>query len=96
MAAVIAAAWLHGQPSASDSIVLEPGKVIEREVSGGQTHSYRLALVEGECEVLIVEQRRIDVSATVYDPSAKPLAVFDFDKRKTGEERIVVVAEAET
>jgi CHAT domain-containing protein/Tfp pilus assembly protein PilF len=74
--------------------LLEPGKEIEREISGTEAHGYRLALAEGECAVLIVEQRGIDVSATVYDPGAKPLAMFDFEKRKTGEERILVVAES--
>jgi CHAT domain-containing protein/tetratricopeptide (TPR) repeat protein len=92
-AAFIAAARLYAQSPASDSIVLEPGKVIEREISGTQAHSYRLPLAEGECAILIVEQRGIDVSATVYYPLDKPLAVFDFEKRKTGEERVLVVAE---
>src|SRR5215472_650477 len=94
VAALIGAARLHGQPVASDSILLEPGKVVEREISRTQAHSYRLALAQGECAVLIVEQRGIDVTATVYDPSAKPLAVFDFEKHKTGEEHVVVVAES--
>jgi CHAT domain-containing protein len=93
-ATLIAAARLYGQPAAPDGVLLEPGKVIEREISGTEMHGYRLALAEGEGAVLIVEQRGIDVSATVYDPDAKPLAMFDFEKRNTGEERILVVAES--
>jgi CHAT domain-containing protein len=90
--ALLVSGQLCGQAPASDRIVLEPGQVIEREISGAQTHSYRVMLGEGECAVMIVEQRGIDVSATVYDPADKPIAKFDFEKRKTGEERILVVA----
>jgi CHAT domain-containing protein len=83
-----------GQAPAADSVVLEPGQVIEREIRGKQTHNYRVRLGEGECAILIVEQRGIDVSATVFDPSAKPVAAFDFEKRTTGEERVVVAADS--
>ena len=90
---LLVAGRLFGQAPAADRLLLEPGQVIEREISGGQAHSYRVTLAESECAVLIVEQRGIDVSATVYDPADKPIAVFDFEKRKTGEERILVVAD---
>jgi CHAT domain-containing protein/Tfp pilus assembly protein PilF len=94
IAAVLFAAQLYAQAPASDAVVLEPGQVIEREISGMQSHSYRVNLAEGECAVLVVEQRGIDVTTTVYDTDGKAAAAFDFEKRKTGEERVLVVAEA--
>src|SRR5262249_29229078 len=44
---------------------LEPGKPIERELAGGQTHSYQFTLASGQYIHLIVDQRGIDVLVTV-------------------------------
>src|SRR5688572_17103071 len=40
---------------------LELGKPVERELSGGQEHSYRIALTDGQYVSLVIEQRGIDV-----------------------------------
>ncbi|HEY7179787.1 MAG TPA: hypothetical protein VIC84_00140, partial [Blastocatellia bacterium] len=34
--------------SAQESISLEPGKPVERELSGGQAHSYKITTVSGQ------------------------------------------------
>jgi hypothetical protein len=34
-------------PSAQESISLEPGKPVERELSGGQSHSYKITMISG-------------------------------------------------
>src|SRR5262245_28695988 len=35
-------------PGAQESILLEPGKPVERELSGGQSHSYKITMVSGQ------------------------------------------------
>src|SRR5262245_3929002 len=47
-------------PSAQEIISLEPGKPVERELSGGQSHSYKITLVPGQYLRIEVEQRGID------------------------------------
>src|SRR5262245_37576641 len=44
-----------------DVRALELGKSIERELAGGQTHSYLIALAAGQYLHVVVEQRGIDV-----------------------------------
>src|SRR5262245_37335599 len=34
-------------PSVQESMSLEPGKPIERELSGGQSHSYKITMISG-------------------------------------------------
>ena len=48
-----------------DAAILARGTVVERELSGGQEHEYRLALAAGEYAKVIVEQRGIDVVVQV-------------------------------
>src|SRR5215475_172638 len=44
-------------PGAQESISLQPGKPVERELSGGQSHSYKIMLVSGQYLHIAVEQR---------------------------------------
>jgi CHAT domain-containing protein/tetratricopeptide (TPR) repeat protein len=74
--------------------VLLPGKAIERELSGGQTHAYQISLSAGQSASLTVEQRGIDVVVQLFDPVAKLLAEFDSESRKEGTETVVLVAES--
>lgn len=56
---------------------LEPGKPIERELAGSETHSYQIKLTEGEFIYLIVEQHSIDVVATLFGPDSKQILEVD-------------------
>jgi CHAT domain-containing protein len=69
-------------------------KVIERELAGGQTHTYHVLLSAGQAASLVVERRGIDVIVEVFDPGARLLAEFDSESRKQGEERVAIVAES--
>src|SRR5262249_44320291 len=42
-------------PSAQVSVSLEPGKPVERELTGGQSHSYKLAMISGQYSRIVVE-----------------------------------------
>ena len=73
---------------------LEMGKVIARELSGGQEHSYQLALAEGQYASLTIEQRGIDVVVQLQEIGGKVLVSFDGEYRNQGEEKVEMVAEA--
>src|SRR5215475_6072183 len=66
---------------------LEPGKPIERELSGSQTHSYQVTVADGQHVSVIVEQRGIDVIVKCFGPDGKLIADIDLENRLNGEER---------
>ncbi len=72
---------------------LEPGKPIEKELSGGGSHSYQITLAEGQFLQVIVEQRGIDVVAQLLGPDGKLIEEFDSESRKQGQETVSQVAE---
>jgi len=47
-------------PSAQESVSLEPGKPVERELSAGQSHSYKIAMTSGQYLRITVSQQGID------------------------------------
>src|SRR5262245_48222402 len=66
----------HAQ-SEKEALPLEPGKPIERELSGGQTHYYRVKVEAGQYLHLVVDQRGIDVVVTLSGPEGKKLLEVD-------------------
>ncbi len=77
------------------SLPLSREHPVEREISGGQVHTYRLDLSAGEYASLSVEQRGIDLYAQVVDPGGT-IVEFDAESRKQGTEPVIVVAGAPT
>jgi len=90
--------WL-GPPSGAaqnnqDVRPLEPGKPIERELAGAQTHAYQITLAAGQFLHVVVEQRGIDVVATLFGPDGKQLFEVDSPNGTQGPEPVFIVAEA--
>ncbi|HLF83664.1 MAG TPA: CHAT domain-containing protein [Blastocatellia bacterium] len=73
--------------------LLLPGATIERELAGGETHTYIVALAAGEFVRLVVEQRGIDVVLALAAPDGKPLAVVDSPIGFANEKRLSFVAD---
>jgi len=73
---------------------LERDKPIERELAGGQSHSYQLSLDAGQYVKLVIEQRGIDVIAQLSGPDGKLITEFNSDSRNQGQETVEQVAEA--
>ena len=71
---------------------LEPGKAMDREISGKDRDGYALALEAGQFAEVIVKQRGIDIIAELADADGKTLAEFDSESRLQGEERVVAVS----
>lgn len=76
-----AATYLHSEESApalapevgsaiQDFGALPPGEVVRRKMGGGETHSYHIALAEGQFFHLSVEQQGVDVEVRILGPAS--------------------------
>ncbi|HEU0184905.1 MAG TPA: CHAT domain-containing protein [Blastocatellia bacterium] len=72
---------------------LEKGAPVNREISGGQRHVYRLRLSADQFLKAIVEQQGIDVVVQVLGPDGKLVMQVDSESRLRGEENVSLVAE---
>ena len=64
----------------------------ERELKGGETQSYRIALTAGQFLHATVEQKNINVSVAVFEPGGKQVTYCDSPNDRWGTESILVVA----
>jgi CHAT domain-containing protein len=71
---------------------LPPLSPVERELKGGETHSYQLSLVAGQFLYAQVEQQGIDVTIDVFDPGGQKIADVDSPNDNWGAEPILLVA----
>lgn len=78
----------------ADTQSLELGQAVERELAGGQMHSYRIALEAGQFLHVVIEQRGIDVVVTLFGPDGKKLAEVDSPNGAQGPEPVFLVVEA--
>ncbi|HKD78491.1 MAG TPA: CHAT domain-containing tetratricopeptide repeat protein [Candidatus Angelobacter sp.] len=74
--------------------LLQPGKPIERELSGAETHWYRLDVPEHQYAKVVVEQRGVDVTVQVLDNTGAVLAEYDSESRLTGVEKLGIAADS--
>jgi CHAT domain-containing protein/predicted negative regulator of RcsB-dependent stress response len=81
-------------PIAQEIISLEPGKPIERELSGGQSHSYKMNMTSGQYIQIAVSQRGIDVSVALFTPDGKKISEVDSEHATGGAEAISAIADA--
>src|SRR5215510_14695962 len=81
-------------PNAQESISLEPGRPVERELSGGQSHSYKITTISGQYLNIVVEQRGIDVAVALFTPDGKKICEVDGEQVTVGAETILAIAEA--
>jgi tetratricopeptide (TPR) repeat protein len=78
----------------TDITALELGKPVERELAGGDVHSYRLTLAAGQFCHVVVDQRGIDVAVALYGPDGERIVEVDSPNDKNGPEPVSLVAEA--
>ncbi len=71
--------------------LLQPGLSADRELANGGGHAYRVPLRAGHFLEAVVDQRGIDVSVTLLDPSGKPLLQVDTPSGSTGPETVLAV-----
>jgi CHAT domain-containing protein/tetratricopeptide (TPR) repeat protein len=80
--------------SAQETDSLELGKPIERELSGDQSHSYKITMTSGQYLQVVVDQRGIDMAVAVFAPDGKKISEVDSEHLIEGSETVSVVAEA--
>src|SRR5947209_14754367 len=73
---------------------LAAGTTVERDLAGGQSHSFKLAMSPGDFAAIILEQRGIDVVIQVVRPDGTVIADFDAESRTYATEFAGVVADA--
>ena len=81
-------------PSVQESVSLEPGKPIERELSGGQLHAYKIMMSSGQYLHVAVAQRGIDVAVALFTPDGKKISEVNSDPLIEGSETVSVIAVA--
>ena len=65
---------------------------VERELKGGETHSFRVVLAAGQFLHAIFEQKDIDVMTVVFGPDGKQLSESNSPNDRWGTEAVILVA----
>ncbi len=86
-------AWGPPAPGGAETLALDPGRSIEREISSGQTHAYQIRLDAGNYLRVQVEQRGIDVTVALLSPDGKVVAESRSDNGNFGPETVSFVTE---
>lgn len=74
---------------------LELGKPVERQLAGGESHFYQVALVSDQYLDLVVEQKGIDVIVILTAPDGKRISETDSPNGTSGPESIRAIIETE-
>jgi CHAT domain-containing protein/predicted negative regulator of RcsB-dependent stress response len=80
--------------SAQESISLEPGKPVERELSGGQSHFYKITMTSDQYLRITVSQRGIDALVALFAPDGKKINEADSEHLVEGSETVSAIAES--
>ncbi|HEU0172830.1 MAG TPA: tetratricopeptide repeat protein, partial [Blastocatellia bacterium] len=80
-------------PGAQESISLEPGKPVERELSGAQSHFYKITMTSGQYLQVIVNQKGIDARVALFTPDGKKISEVDSNPVIEGSETVLTIAE---
>jgi CHAT domain-containing protein len=83
------------EPAASQQSfpALEEGRPIERELAGGETHSFQVRLAAGQYLRVVVDQRGIDIALKIFGIDGRKLVEMDSPNATQGPEAISVIAE---
>jgi len=79
---------------ADEELTLEHGKPVERDLSGGQSHFYKIAMAPGQYLQVTVSQRGIDALVALFTPDGKKICEVDVEKATVGSETMSAIAEA--
>jgi CHAT domain-containing protein/Tfp pilus assembly protein PilF len=72
---------------------LESGKIVERQLAGGEAHVFQIALAAGQRLRVIADQHGIDVSIKISAPQGRQLVEMDSQNNTQGPEIASVIAE---
>src|SRR5687767_4254847 len=77
---------------APQSTTLAVGKAIERELKGGESHSYSFDTTAGQFASVVVDQRGVDVVVVVIGPDNVKIAEIDSPNGTQGPEPVFLIA----
>jgi hypothetical protein len=80
--------------SVQESSPLELNKPIERELSVGESHFYKITTISGQYLHIVVEQRGIDVAVALVAPDDKKFSEADSEHLIEGSETVSAITEA--
>jgi CHAT domain-containing protein/uncharacterized protein HemY len=66
---------------------LQSGQAVEREIAGGESHTYQISLAAGQYERFRLDQRAIDATLILSTPDGKPLV--EMNLTRAGDEESV-------
>ena len=66
-----------GAQSVQEGTMLESAVPLERELTGGQKHTYQVLLSEGQFLRIEIKQHGINVAATLHLPDGKTIPVLE-------------------
>ena len=78
----------RAQSAGSAVSTLTPGRTVEVELGGGETHSYGVRLEAGQYFKLVVEQKGVDLLVTLLSPGGEKLAEVDAPTGEYGPEHL--------
>jgi CHAT domain-containing protein len=81
------------QLTTSNTQTLPTFSAQERELKGGETHSYRITLTSGQFLYALVEQKEIDVSVALFAPDGQEIGEVDSPNDRWGTEPVLLVAD---
>lgn len=76
----------------ADIRTLVSGQILERELSGGRSHDYKIKVTANQYLKIIVEQKGIDVVVELYLPDGKKLIEVDSPNGTQGPEPVELIA----
>jgi CHAT domain-containing protein len=98
--AIFSALWLSlfvsvafAQAATPNTQTLPIFSAQERELKGGETHSYRVALTAGQFLYALVEQKEIDVSVALFAPDGVEIGEIDSPNDQWGTEPVLLIAD---
>jgi CHAT domain-containing protein/tetratricopeptide (TPR) repeat protein len=74
------------------TVVLEPGKTLERQIKGSQLHHYHITTGSGQYLNVVLDQRGIDVKIKLFDPKGEQIGEMDW-QGKQGRESLWALAD---
>jgi len=84
---------LGQEQKAPESQVLTANQTIERELSGGQTHNYKITLKANEFVHIKAEQKGVDIVVTLISPNNQKLIEVDSPNGTQGLEVLSYITE---
>jgi CHAT domain-containing protein len=83
-----------GTQGFQESVSLELGKPIERELSGGISHFYKITMTSGQFLRVVVEQQGIDVAVALSTPDGKKIFESNLERAVEGTEAISTISDS--